>query len=730
MIAGLRIQVSEAPRIPQQDVEEYEPEPSDHNVEPERGMPGAIARWSRDVLALTPLQEIQIVRLNFAMQNSADMPLVVTCVARFLEPLAGGVSQETLQKVLASVPGRFQIQTHMLRLDWLHMFHRQCLMAEQVGRENIAVSRYLSVDASPQGGYEYLAMTEEVIVRALPIAPPANPWAGFQHEFRTMPVMTLARGETRTFVKAQRLRSAIILENGEANFQLYRKQVKGWISDQGTERRIPEWPMGEESSMKSLAASLREEVSGDALAAGTGEAFLFNSCKHPGVLHVLFNSLEECCKACPRWDVVEKQVSAVSKLLTDRSYREIVVSVMMKHATAQQKRTVQGYHGQLLSWRWESLHVTLKHYLEVRPILLLYWNRELLSSEAALCDTVDAALQDPFHLAYVHWAYMFACFIQEWAHWFEGCFCHEAELKASRARAKMKCPWKGKRSCVLCAGFKDEIAQSVFRLASTSFTEVALQLPTEVAAAMALMDQQAREKWAAIIREKLAYLEHVPHLLAGAFAHHAMPDQFSLQRSKDIVRQCFIQYEALQAQGRTTALLELLFHRRADAGLAEQLWAFCESPEDKVLEDFPLAWAEVQDRAFCPLVERSTERQHVLIKIACQRTLRHAGPAMTCVRARRSQLQAMIDDPQTCNFLASKWRMRHLDCQLLSHIMPRAEVVTKTRSYRISRIYGYSEEDHFMDEFVDEEAAALALKDAAAGSEGWLWQGGRVGRGS
>ena len=712
LIAGLHIQVTQAPRTTDPDLEECVPDFSDPPVEPQRGMPGAIARWSRDGLDLTPLQEIQMVRLGFAMQNSADMPLVIKCVARFLDPMAGGFSEDTLQKALASVPGKFQVHSHMMRLDWLHMFHRQCLMAEQASCENIAVSRYLSMDASPQGGYEYLAMTEEVIVRALPITPPANPWAGFQHEFRTMPVMTLARGETRTFVKAQRLRSAIILENGEANFQAYRKQVKGWISDQGTERGIPEWPVGEESSMKSLAASLREGVSGDALAAGTGEAFLFNSCKHPGVLHVLFNSLEECCKACPRWDVVEKQVSAVSKLLTNRSYREIVVSVMMKHATAQQKRTVQGYHGELLSWRWESLHVTLQHYLEVRPVLLQYWDRELLSSEAALCDTVDAALQDPFHLAYVHWAYMFACFIQEWAHWFEGCFCHEAELKASRARAKIKCPWKGKRSCVLCAGFKDEIARSVFRLASASFTEVVLQLPTEVAAAMALMDQQAREKWAAIIKEKLAYLGHVPHLLAGAFAHHAMPDQFSLQRSKDIVRECFTQYEQVKAQGRTTALLELLFHRKADAGLAEQLWAFCESPEDKVLEDFPLAWTEIQDRAFCPLVERSTERQHVLIKIACQRTLRHAGPAMTCVRARRSQLQAMIDDPQKCSFLVSRWRMRHLDSHLLSHVMPRAEIVTKTRSYRVSRIYGYSEEDHFMDEFVEEETAAQALKDA------------------
>ena len=86
----------------------------------------------------------------------------------------------------------------------------------------------------------------------------------------------------------------------------------------------------------------------------------------PGVLRVLFNSLEECCEACPRWDVVEKQVSAIS---TNRSYKEIVVSVMMNHATPQQRRRVQGYHGELLSgellsWRWESLRVTLglEHY--------------------------------------------------------------------------------------------------------------------------------------------------------------------------------------------------------------------------------------------------------------------------------------------------------------------------------------------------------------------------------
>ena len=130
--------------------------------------------------------------------------------------------------------------------------------------------------------------------------------------------------------------------------------------------------------------------------------------------------------------------------------------------------------------------------------------------------------------------------------------------------------------------------------------------------------------WASIVKGKLGYPGHVPHLLAAGFAHHARPDLCSLKQSKDAVLQCFTQYESLRKQGRTTVLHENLFHRKGDAGLAEQLWSFSQSPEDKVLEDFPLAFAEIQDRSFCPMAERSTERQHVLIKIAGQRTLRHA----------------------------------------------------------------------------------------------------------
>ena len=726
LVASTHVHVSSAPeteQVPAEDMEhagigwddvnldDLEPgEPMDLSL---RGRIAHAARYGRDTETLSPMQEIQMVRLNFSLQNSSEIVTAVQCVARFLEPITGAMAPELLQRALLSVPGRGKLRSGMIRLDMLHMLYRRSVMQKQVRCHNVSVSRYLSMDASPQCGYEYLAMTEEILTRASPTVAAADPWSGFEHTFRTMPVMTLARGETRTYVKAQRLRSAIILENGQDHFDVYRRQVKGWVSDQGTEKGIPHWPMGNGQRMNELVAGLQEPGAGvEAVVQGTAEAFLPNSFSHPGMLHILFNSLEETCKSCPRWDQVEKQVSAVSKLLTNRSFREVVLSKMMAEAPWQDKKLVQGYHGELLSWRWESLHQTLKHYLNVRPVLSKYWDREQLSSEASLCDAVDGALKDPFHLGYVEWAWMFSCFIQKWAHWFEGCFCHEEQLqraKTRKAKVSLKCCWKGRRSCVLSAGFTERLLASIQRLTSTSYTQTVLELPSEVAAGMALMDQQARDKWVSIMSEKLQYLSHVPFSLAGAYAHYARPDLYDLQHSKRIVLDCFEEYRSLKEQGRSTWLLQHLFERQSPGGLADQLYAFAQSGEEAKLEHFPLAWAEIQERAFCSLVERSTERQHVLIKIAGRRTLRNQGPAMTCVRARRAQLLDMIAKPEQCGFLLQMWQRKHIMAELLSHLMTKHEAFQKTQTYKVARIYCYHEADHFMQE--EELGAEKAADD-------------------
>ena len=55
-----------------------------------------------------------------------------------------------------------------------------------------------------------------------------------------------------------------------------------------------------------------------------------------------------------------------------------------------------------------------------------------------------------------------------------------------------------------------------------------------------------------------------------------------------------------------------------------------------------------------------------------------------------------------CQFLVAHWRFKGLDWELLSHVMSKADCVTKTRNH---------EEDHFLDRQADEEAAAQALQD-------------------
>ena len=53
-------------------------------------------------------------------------------------------------------------------------------MAESV-RKHKRVAHFLSMDAFSQGGYEYLAMTEEIMEREQPVPAPDSPWDGFEY---------------------------------------------------------------------------------------------------------------------------------------------------------------------------------------------------------------------------------------------------------------------------------------------------------------------------------------------------------------------------------------------------------------------------------------------------------------------------------------------------------------------------------------------------------------------
>jgi hypothetical protein len=385
---------------------------------------------------------------------------------------------------------------------------------------------------------------------------------------------------------------------------------------------------------------------------------------------------------------------------------------MLADASKEGRSLIAGYRGELLSWRWESLYTTLSHYVHARGVLAKYWDREKFKSEANVCELLSDVLADPFHEAYTEWAFMFAGLVQKWARWLEGCFCHERELKNAKTRLEkqqLECPWKGKRTPVLAAGFTAVILEDIRGTQTARYAQALLRLPAEAAAGLTLLDQQAREKLCGVLEGKLSYLTKIPYRLVGAWAHFCDPDKYSLESSKAVVRACFEEFDAARGLGRADALVTGLFLRPAD--LADQLHAFGFGDKDTPLEEFPLAWTEIQERAFATNVERRTERQHVLVKVGTTRGLRYAGPAMTCVRARRKQREEMIDQKDAHMFLLRMWVFSPHEA-LLAHVLDKDAVRRMTDAGRCARIYQYAEEDHFVEE-AETEQAALALTAAA-----------------
>ena len=112
---------------------------------------------------------------------------------------------------------------------------------------------------------------------------------------------------------------------------------------------------------------------------------------------------------------------------------------------------------------------------------------------------------------------------------------------------------------------------------------------------------------------------------------------------------------------------------------------FVNSPDDVPLDRWPELFWKAQEYAFVSLSERNTEREHVGVKVAANRGLTKAGPAIVCSRKRREQALQMLEDEQQLAFLVSNWRSRSIWSSLLEHLLSRAEVSRLDQAEKMSR---------------------------------------------
>ena len=144
--------------------------------------------------------------------------------------------------------------------------------------------------------------------------------------------------------------------------------------------------------------------------------------------------------------------------------------------------------------------------------------------------------------------------------------------------------------------------------------------------------------------------------------------------------------------------------------VSAQLQCFKDCPVSD-LRRYPLAFTELQERAFAGNSERYGESEHKCVKAAMTRGLVVSKPAYTCARKRRPQVERMLKDPVQFEWLVGEWKSRTIFLELLVPKYSRESVMSITTAQRHANIYGYEIKTVHADT-TEQQQGILAMTDA------------------
>ena len=168
--------------------------------------------------------------------------------------------------------------------------------------------------------------------------------------------MTMPRGETSVAAKTHRMVHACTLESGSEHLFTYRQCVYGYLSDQGPgERKMRTSPVGT-APAEVVAETLQGLRNGvirldDEIAKNL---MLFpNALEQIGSNHVIFNELNNALGSVPEWAGYKKGVTAMAKVTTDPSYKEVLLQTCFKDAPREERATLHRANRNLVNWKLE-----------------------------------------------------------------------------------------------------------------------------------------------------------------------------------------------------------------------------------------------------------------------------------------------------------------------------------------------------------------------------------------
>ena len=402
----------------------------------------------------SPAHLITALRSSNPLRDRGDAKENIENCARYLFPT-------TWEKVRAQVvevrpedmPCPSTLRTMMVRLDCAYMLFRR--------ETNASVSaarswRYVSFDASPQGGQEIFVAVERVV----------DPYGGapgtpLSLQSFKFPLAVLGAGRMGLAEKAQAFAHQTWLDYGPSatSVRAGNARVRTILSDMGTELGIADLRDFVDSFIPAGAGWAGAPMQVGAAEADQEEepepAFMFpNAIGVPGTQHILDNVLYSSIKLLELWPSFEKELKAVAQWLAPVGNRRALQHMLRLRVPAEEEviQKLDRTMDRFAQWRWKTLSSCLYSLSQLEPALRLVTavtTLEVLARRRKTRGDVDkfwAGIDSHHFWSTVTFLLEVVEPMRTFAAWVRGCECCEAQRKAGK---EVDCPWAGCRAASL-----------------------------------------------------------------------------------------------------------------------------------------------------------------------------------------------------------------------------------------------------------------------------------------
>ena len=602
------------------------------------------------------------------VKSSSKLSDVLSDVAALMLGSGSDQLQADLRSGTVHLPGLTTLRTCRVKLDLCNMlFERKLFLDYQY-------IRFICPDSSPQLGYNFLICREERIRIPRcgdPVVMLATMNLSANYESRVFSLSCIGARNAKLAKKNINIANTMLMESSDDKaFHATRNEVRGGVSDQGTEFAI-----GEET-VKSVPRFAH------AAFADASQLYLFPLCLWlPGHLHILYNALKEAVESVPGWADYMSELRTVQEFLSDKSLRG---SFQFHCCPPDMRHLFDSYSTTHIDWKWEMLGKALTKLVPlIQPLARFIDTARILNTGRVL--TAGHLVQLVEHIFKNEPAFaevsellrVMGAVVEHYAKQLETCWCHEdtwlqRKSHASRKRdfvastGSQQCVWKGRMGPWWVAVGIHEMFAELTSCRSVVLDQMLADAIPKTRQMIVAQLQLLRLRLIEVLKEKLGFWKYIPYKALGIFYCCCGG---SVVISKRIYHECRAEYDEATRLCKTIhRIANELFSKSSNCRKELDQWYDSDAP----LTSFRFGHSTVLVYALCSLVERATEGVHAIIK-RIGREAPYILPPYVCAKLRESyNLSLLRSSPAFEAFCKAQWRMpreiSHMPYIITSHM--------------------------------------------------------------